>query len=114
MGSLMGSRARSTALSGPRGDYPGLRETGDLGGGEAGFTQHLGVVLPHARRLPAYAGTLTVGAEFDGQSRQAGDFAVTAAKARNEHVHQTAGGQKVWIGEQIAWLTDRRPSHVAP
>src|SRR5256885_2539508 len=108
MGLLMGSRARSITLAGPRGDYPGFRETGDLGGGEAGFAQHLGVVLAHARRLAAYAGTLAVGAEFDGQGRQAGNFAVTAAKAGNEHVYETAGGQKVRVSKQIARLADRR------
>src|SRR5690349_2496093 len=102
-------RVRSTALAGPRGDHSGLRETVDLGGGKAGFAQHLGIVLAHARRLAPYAGTLALDAEFDRQGRQAGDLAITAAKAGNEHVDQTAGGEKVWVGEQIARLADRRP-----
>src|SRR5437762_10297208 len=105
----MGSRACSITLSGPRGDYRGFRETGDLGGGEAGFAQHLGIVLAHARRLAPYAGTLAVGAELNGQGRQAGNLAVAAAKAGNEHVHETAGGEKVWVSKQIARLADRRP-----
>src|SRR5256885_16460230 len=95
MGLLMGSRARSITLAGPRGDYPGFRETGDLGGGEAGFAQHLGVVLAHARRLAAYAGTLAGGAEFDRQGRQARQFSVPAPKTGKEKLYQNARGPKV-------------------
>ena len=45
---------------------------------------------------------MPVGAELDRQGRQAGEFAV-AAKAGNEHVYQPASGQKVRVGEKIAW-----------
>src|SRR6185312_16094354 len=103
----MSSPVRSTARFGPRGDYSGLHETGDLGAAEAGFAQHLGVVLAHPRRLAPDAGALPLGAKLDGQSRQAGDFTVIAAKAGNEHVYQTTGGEKVRVSEQIARLADR-------
>jgi hypothetical protein len=60
---------RSIALSSPRSDHPGVRETGDLSGGEAGFAQHLDIVLAHTWWLAPYAGTLPVGAELDWQGQ---------------------------------------------
>jgi len=63
-----------------------------LSGGEADFAQHLCIVLAHPRRPAPYAGALPVGAELDPQGRQAGELAVAAAKAGNEHIDQPARG----------------------